>query len=189
MYPTRHIPWLCNELQQTSASFSRSTVDGAHSIAFVEYKHVIDSNMVSSDVVLYVMILNNISYFCDIALDITGHTSKQETFWSLVPVEYFRTCLKVRRPFGLSLIKLFPTNIKHLCVWPVWKDVKLLQAGGSSRVQSLLPTKTLWHPWWCTVWSTVCTCSYFKTWWSTNVWFSSFGFRVGKAVVSNTHGT
>ena len=76
-----------------------------------------------------------------------------------------------------------------VCVWPVWKDVKLLQAGGSSRVQSLLPTKTLWYPWWCTVWSTVCTCSYFKTWWSTNVWFSSFGFRVGKAVVSNTHGT
>ena len=41
-------------------------------------------------------------------------------------------------------------------------------AGGSSRDQSLLPTKTLWYPWWCTVWSTVCTCSFQVTWWSTS---------------------
>ena len=27
------------------------------------------------------------------------------------------------------------------------KSVKLLYAGGSSRVQSPLPTKTLWYPW------------------------------------------
>ena len=82
------------------------------------------------------------------------------------------------------------------CSWDKLKDVLIscaitknnfgFNAGGSSRVQSLLPTKTLWYPWWCTVWSTVCTCSYFETWLSTIVCLSSLVFRLKKAVAS-TH--
>ena len=51
-----------------------------------------------------------------------------------------------------------------VCVWNIWTDVKLLirivTAGGGSRVQSLPPTKTLWSPWWYMAWSAMRTCNF-----------------------------
>lgn len=96
-YPTWHIPWLWNKLQETSLQGGQSM---AHSIALWNINMLLIRSW-------YLMMLYDISWYSIIIFEMF-------VLKILFPWMCFRTCLKVPRPFGLSLNKQFPTNIKHL---------------------------------------------------------------------------
>ena len=96
-YPTWHIPWLWNKLQETSLQGGQSM---AHSIALWNINMLLIRSC-------YLMMLYDISWYWIIIFEMF-------VLKILFPWMCFRTCLKVPRPFGLSLNKQFPTNIKHL---------------------------------------------------------------------------